>query len=115
MKDWLAAVAVRIAVPASADDPRDGPDGATLTAVSAGHRLACADGTRQSFQADGGMAFRDRSGARGQGRRGARGDRACPVWPPSDTGARHDVAQAADAVRFTDDAGAATEGRLAAE
>lgn len=115
MKGWLAGLVLCAAGPAMAGDAWANLGGARLTAMLAGHTLDYADGTRQSFRADGGTTFWDKAGVQSRGRWGARGDRYCSVWPPSDTWVCYGVAAKGDAVRFTDDAGAVTEGRLVAE
>lgn len=117
MRAILVAMVTLAALPAVAADGWTRLTGAELTVALAGRGLGYADGTRQTFRADGGTTFWSTAGAQSQGRWGARGDRYCSVWPPSDVWACYDVDESADhaSLRFIDDAGGVSEGRFAAE
>ena len=89
---WILALAM-MAVPALAESP-------DVAAVLSGKVLSYADGTSQSFAADGETVFTATDGKQSIGHWRVQAGQFCSVWPPSDHWACYDVKTSGREVDF---------------
>ena len=101
---WILAFAM-MAVPAQAE-------GLDIAAALTGTMPGYADGTAQSFAANGETVFTATDGAQSIGHWRMEGGRYCSVWPPSDHWAWYDVKVAGCKIDFVADDGSVAEATM---
>ncbi len=85
--------------------------GDEILSALADQKLDYGNGVWQTF--DKAMLTQYFAGGHSAGRWSVRDDRYCSLWPPSDLWACYDVHQNGDVIRFVDENGATTDGKLA--
>jgi hypothetical protein len=105
----LALVLALMASPVWAGDKLDA---AGIVAALTGKVLGYADGTTQSFKADGETIFVAKDGRQSIGHWRVQADWYCSVWPPSDQWACYGVTQEGGDIAFLADDGSISLGHL---